>query len=198
MNKHKLAGSVLALTTLLGGQVFADPSQSANVEMGGTVDKTCTLSPMTQFSGTGATLASEATATSATVNLTALANLSDATFQETGFELNYNGMCNYAHSVSIQTVTGNLKATNTANSPVAGSLPFVTALNFTAANSWAGDTRNLATNGTALRKSVVTISRAASGQGRLLVSILPPADETMPLIAGTWSDQIKLQIGAAL
>lgn len=200
MKTLKLAAVAVGLAALLSGQAFAATSASATVTMGGPVAPTCTLDPMTQISASGAALASGATSSAATVNLTGIADPSDATFVPgTGFTLGYNGMCNYAHTVRVQTITGNLKATNTANLPVSGSQPFVTSLNYGVNNVWAGVTTTLTANGVALKKSTGgVVGGANKGAGTLGVVLTDPAVATMPLIAGTWTDQIKIQIGAAL
>lgn len=194
------ASAAVVLSALIGGQALADASAGAGAQMGGTVVPTCTLAPMTQISASGAALASGATSSTATVNLTGMADATDAKFVPgTGFTLGYTGMCNYAHTVRVQTITGNLKATNDANLPVPNSLPFVTTLNYSVNNVWGGATVTLNANGTALRKSTNgSIAGANQGSGTLTVTLTDPAVATQPLIAGTWTDRLKLQIGAAL
>lgn len=204
MNKLKFTAAALALSTLLGGHAFADASVPATVTMGGPVEPTCTLDPLTQVGATNAALAPGATSSTATVNITTLASASTALYQTgTVINLGMSGMCNYAHSVSLQTTRGGLKPTPAqiaANPMIAGSLPFITHINYNAIATWGGPIPMvLSTSDVALDKTSAAIPGFFKGTGNLSLSLISPSGfATRPLIAGDWSDTVTVQIGAAL
>ena len=204
MNKLKLTAVAVGLATLLGGQAFALPSANATVTMGGKVENTCTLGALTPVGATNASLATGATATNATVNITTLASATTALYQTgTVITLGMSGMCNYVHNVSLQTTKGGLKPTPAqllANSEVAASQPFLKHVNYNAIVTWGGPVPTvLSTSNVAGDKTSAAISGAFTGAGSLILSLVSPAGfATTPMIAGTYTDTLKLQIGAAL
>jgi hypothetical protein len=203
MNKHKLTVAAVALVTLLGGQAFADPSASAAVTMSGPSVQTCTFGALTQTGATNAGLSSS-TPSAATVSITTLASPATAIYQPgTVIALGMSGMCNYVHNVSLKTTRGGLKPTAAqiaANSPVAGSLPFLQHIDYNAIVTWGGPTPTvLSTTNIAGESVTANINGSFRGTGSLSLSLKNPVGyATTPMIAGDYSDTLTVQIGVPL
>lgn len=203
MKKHIMAIGIIAL--IGASQAYADPSSSNNDTYTGSVDATCLFEAPTKIAGNRTTLSSGATASTATVTLDGLAFDTTALYRPgTAATLRFAGYCNYAHKVSLQTTNGNLKNVTSSNNAVFGSLPFITSLDYNATVNWDGSSVVLNANGVASKKTNYVndggdIAGAYRGNADLVFSVVPPSNAaTVPMQAGTYTDVLKLQIGAPL
>ncbi len=191
----------MALSSILiCTSAFADDNQQTGATFSGSVANTCVLNPMTQLGATGAALASGATTAAATVNLTDIANPSTALFNTgTGINLQFSGYCNYSHTIRVQTTTGNLKNITPANNPVPTSGAFIQALNYTVLGLWGTSVITLTADGAPAKKSIGGVVNGSNrGNGTLAITFSDPPNMSTPLQAGTYTDVLKMQIGAAL
>ena len=186
----------VALVALLSGPAFSAGSQTNGVAISGSAVNTCTLSAPTVFSTSGAALSSS-TLTSGTIAISDFVDTSDATYIDgVSIILTFDAMCNYPSHFNSQTLTGGLKSTTPV---VAGSGPFVTTLNYSAGLTWGGQTSNLGTNGSALRKGVQrNVAGSFKGTAQLNITLSNPTVGSTPVVAGAFTDQLTIQIGAAL
>ena len=185
---------------LICGSASAADNQQTAATFSGSVANTCVLDPMTQLGGTGASLVAGATTAAATVNLTNIADATTALYNTgNGINLQFSGYCNYAHTIRVQTLTGNLKNVTTANNPVPTSNTFIQSLNYTVLGLWGTSVIALTADGPALKKSVGgALSGSNRGTGTLAITISDPADTSVPMQAGSYTDVLRMQIGLPL
>lgn len=186
---------------LICGSASAADNQQTAATFSGSVANTCVLDPITQLSGLGASLASGSTTAAATVNLTNIADPTTALYNPgNGINLQFSGYCNYAHTIRLQTLSGNLKNVTSANNPVPTSNTFIQSLNYTVFGLWAGGAPiTLTADGLALKKSVGgAVNGSNRGLGTLSIVFSDPQDMSIPIQAGTFTDVLKMQIGLPL
>lgn len=192
------AGLLLAAATSF--PAFAADNDADTLSFGGDVENTCVLDPLTQVSASNASLAAGATGSAATIDFTGFADTGTAEFVAgSGIALQMSGYCNYPHQISMQTANGSLQHQTTANQPVAGSGTFISEVHYDVnVFGWDGAFIQLDAQGVAGTKStgVSSVAGAFRGQANMTISLTNPGPD--PLLAGTWSDTLTLQIGQPL
>lgn len=195
MTRYSGLCAAAALAALLATPALAGPTRASTVSLAGAAPTVCTLGAPT-LAASGDAVLSGSTPSSATVTISNFVDTSNATYIDgISITLNFDAMCNYASHFNSQTVTGALKDTTPV---VAGSGPFLKTLNYQALLQWAGQNSVLNTNGTALKKGLQkNVAGSFSGTAALSITLIDPGVST-PLVAGTFTDQLTVQIGAAL
>jgi hypothetical protein len=193
MRKIFRAGAIAAAVGLLATRADANPTATTVTSLTGAAPHTCALGVPTLEVSSDASL-SGATTTSATITFTNFVDPADATYVDgVAFTLDFSGMCNYASHFRMKTQNGAL----TNGTPIVGGT-FLHALNYAASITWHGAPSLLGTDGTAGKKSNnVAVTGPFSGQLQLNVAISDPGVST-PLVAGSFSDVLTVQIGATL
>lgn len=203
MKRILFAAAALA-TIGFNTSAFAAADATATVTMGGAVVPTCTLGAPVQSAETNATTTPGALTSSVALTL---ANASTAALNAGGFTLTYAGMCNYAHSVGIKATNGGLLQA-TPVTPVGGT--FVQRIGYTASIGWAG--ANVAVPGGAMTSTAAATGLVAAqtannaavagfNKGDLVLTVAVGSGanaSTDPVVAGTYSETLTLQIGATL
>ena len=183
------------LAAVLATPALAGPTRTSTASLTGAAPTVCTLGAPT-LAASGDAVLSGSTPSSATVTISNFVDTSNASYVDgISITLNFAAMCNYASHFNSQTVTGALKDSQPI---VAGSGPFLSSLNYQALLQWAGQNSVLNTNGTALKKGLQkNVPGSYSGTAALSITLVDPGVST-PLVAGTFSDQLTIQIGAAI
>lgn len=189
--------SVIAIALVsvsLSGTALAAPDETDALDINGSVSDTCFLGAPIVSASSDASLAAKI------VTFSALADSSTAVFTGGGssIELNFEGMCNYAHNVSIQTTNGWLINSSGAT-VVAGSGTFNTNVGYTPTVKWHNQLATLnADDGSAGKTASKPILGAFAGIAELQINLIGVDDPSAPLVAGTYTDDLVLQLGAAL
>lgn len=180
MNLKKALGyAVFAAILGATSAVQAGPNAGTDVEVSGIVSENCAVTTEEGLAGN--------------FSLGQILN-DDGSLKDNDFEKVLGGVsCNYLAKLSIKTATGNLKN---------GSLqcdvtpPYLTCLNYTAYLEWGGQSAMLHVDGTAGDVSAPEqMALLHSGDLKLLIKLDPV---TQPILAGTYSDTLKVQVGAPL
>lgn len=195
--KKILLGATAA--ALLASPVLAAPSAEQTVTINGTAPTVCTLAAPTQTN-----LLGNLTVAGSTVTVTGLFDAADATMDAGSVTLNFAGMCNYAHNVSLKSANGYLYNTTSNVAPLAGT--FFRRIGYNAAFNWAGVHRAAAipavdsTLAGQAGVAVTSTDAAVSGAniGNLQVSLKFAGSGTTPVVAGNYTDSLTVQIGADL
>lgn len=189
--------SVIAIALLsvgVSGLAMAAPDDNDVMDINGSVSDTCFLGTPVVSASSDASLASKI------VTFSALADTSTAVFTGGGssIELNFDGMCNYAHNVSIQSTNGWL-INSSSNTVVAGSGSFNSTVGYTPTVKWHNQLATFnADDGSAGKKASKPILGAFAGIAELQINLIGVDDPAAPLVAGTYTDDLVLQLGAAL
>ncbi|MBV9541047.1 MAG: hypothetical protein JO167_07245 [Alphaproteobacteria bacterium] len=206
MKKLRLLGAAAAALMCAAPAMAADTATN-NIGISGTSPNTCTLNSGAQTAATNAAFTPGSG--SSTLAITALASAADASLQATSATLTFVGMCNYKHNVGLKSANSGLQNANTSNDPVAGSGSFIKKVGYTASYTWAGHsssgsenltfTNNVGTGASAAASTTTgaTFAVAGANQGNLVLQLDVAASAT-PVVAGTYSDTLTVQIGAAL
>lgn len=172
----------------------AAPDDQEVLTMEGSVADTCSLGTPSVSASSNANLASSV------VTFSALADETTAVFTGGGstIQLSFDGMCNYAHDVSIQSTNGWLiNADNTQIAPGSGN--FNETVGYTPTVQWHTELASFnATAGTAGQKTSKSIPGAFAGTVGLQINLVGVSDPSAPMLAGTYTDDLVLQLGAAL
>ena len=197
-NTMRILIAMAAAASLAIQPVLASPGGGGTASNGmgisGSAANTCTLGAPTLGSTSDATLSS-ATPSSGVVTISNFVDPSNAAYVDgISITLNFDAMCNYASKFQSETQSG---AMLNSVPVVAGSGAFVSALNYSALLQWAGQTSVLNTDGTANKKGTLkSVNGANKGTASLSITLTAPANR--PLLAGSFTDQFTIQIGAAL
>ena len=177
----------IAAAMLSPGTAFAQDSLVANgrLEIAGIAPNSCVI--RTPGGGTGANATFEPTGpSSAVIRITELADPSTAESRGATMNLSVPVICNGPHRVTLRSGNGSLQRMGAA--VAAGA--FRSELPYTYDLSWAG---NQATSD-AGAPLVINAASARAGELSLTVNI---ARGGQPLVAGTYADQIVLELQAA-
>lgn len=152
----------------------------------GTVQPGCITSIPASTSSQNATV-TELVAGSANIVVTRLVG-DDGVPLGAQIVLSLPAACNQAHTLNVSSLNGGLM---NANGSTAGSAAFRALLPYTVQVNWAGQTQTLTSGAGAVAQP---ISDAATGP--LSVTIQIPAGGS-PMVAGSYSDQLVLELGVA-
>jgi len=207
MKKMLLFGAAVVALSCATAPAFAAASASNGVAISGTSTPTCTLNSGVQSAATNATYTPGAGAS--TLAVTTLASATDATLQTTSATVTFVGMCNYAHNVGLMSANSGLQNASTSNDPLATSGSFIKKIGYTASYQWAGHsstgsetltfTNDVGTGSSAAATVTKGATFAVSGANRgNLVLQFDIAGLATPVVAGTYTDTLTVQIGASL
>lgn len=206
MKKLILLGAASA-ALICAGPAFAADSASNAISISGSSPNTCTLDSGTQGAVTNSAYTPGAGAS--TLAITNLASATDASLQATSAVVTYVGMCNYAHNVGLKSLNSGLQNNTAANDPLASSGSFIKKVGYTASYTWAGHSsgagetlsfsNDVGTGASAAAAATTgtTFAVAGANSGNLVLTFGITGSAT-PVVAGTYSDTLTVQIGAAL
>lgn len=181
--------TLIAPTALLFAAVspaLAAPDANDTITINGSVADTCTLSiDATPQSSSNSTFAAS------TIDITSLADATDATISPATMTLTFDGMCNYAHAIGLQSANGGLDYTGGV-SVVGGA--FDELVEYTVSASWDGGVSLDSENGTANQN----VAGAFRQDDVSLAFNFDNNGETDPLLSGSYTDSLTIQLGAAL
>lgn len=190
---RKMIGIAAAAALLFAAGGANAQSASSSITLSGTAAPTCNI-PTTPVasSNTNVTINSS-TAAASSLTVTSFIDTA-AVANAAALTLTYaNAMCNYAHNVGVQTTNGGIKQQSGTTTVIGGT--FANNVNYTATATFGGSTATITTNGTANAKQSTAVAGANMGNLVLTVSV---AAGTNPVLQGSYSDTLTLQIGAAL
>ena len=180
------------LAVLLGFFVLAaahaaeNPTQPITVQ--GEVPVRCKMAaPLA--GGTGANTTFAANSNGGEINLTNLVDSNTARTVAAQGTVQFPIICTGAHTLTITSQRGGL--TNQNSATAAGG--FAVHADYTLNASWAGTTRTLVTSGS---RSALDLSQTDAASGNLTIDVTL-AGGLGPLQAGTYSDEIVVQLNAA-
>jgi len=188
MLKKSIAG-VAALSLLAVVPAFAAASASSNITINGSVADTCTLTMGASSAATNSTFATN------TISITNLADATTAQSVTASQTLNFAGMCNYAHSISLESANGGL--THDGSVTVVGGT-FDDLVEYDVSSNWASAGAALDAEGGATVKDVQSVSGANAESAAELSFNIDNNGGTDPLLAGNYTDTVTIQLGAAL
>lgn len=198
MHTLKLFCLATAFAGLATTPVFAQATDSDALNLSGTQAQTCTLGAFSASAATGALVVGDYGA--GTLSLTGTMSPSTAIRAAGSITLNAAAMCNYAHSVSVRQSGGGLiNASDLA--PAQGT--FIRKQGYDAVVSWAAETITASSPDVtaepsppaAVTSTNQSINGAASGTLGLTLSVV---DSASPVLSGTYTDSVVVQIGADL
>lgn len=176
----------LALAAAMSAPAFAASDASDTITINGSVADTCTLS----IDGS-AVSSSNATFAGSTIDITSLADATTAVMTPASMSLSFDGMCNYAHSIGLESANGGLDYTGSV-SVVGGT--FDDLVEYTVSASWDG--------GVSLESENTVANQSVAGAFReddvTLAFIFDNDGGSDPLLSGAYTDSLTIQLGAAL
>jgi hypothetical protein len=192
----RLVLALVAIYFAAAGSVQAGDSGSDELAMGGAAPPVCafTATPSQQ------TADNMTFAASGGINQIQIDNLIDANvgfLNRASIQLEVDGICNRAHSLSVMTNNGGLKPDGSVL-PVGG--VFVGHVNYRVQVDWAGQIATLTTDAVPGKKAPVNLI-GGPNQGSLHISLIVDEvdnDMNTPVIAGVYSDILTIQIGVPL
>jgi hypothetical protein len=178
-------------------QAYANDGQGSNLNVGGQADPICAFKAAPrQLSASNMSL-SAAGINASQINVDELVDGNTALLKEASIQLELSGVCNQAHYVSLQTTYGGLapqESTTVTNGT------FLQHVNYRATVEWAGLTAELQTSATAGEKVSSGLIEGAN-DGLLNIGLFIDSttnDMNVPVVEGTYSDALIVQIGQAL
>jgi hypothetical protein len=188
--------ALVAIYVAATASVRAGDSGGDELAMGGEAPPVCafTATPSQQ------TADNMTFAASGGINQIQIDNLIDPNvglLNRASIQLEVDGICNRAHSLSVMTNNGGLKQAGSVL-PVGGA--FVGHINYRVQVDWAGETATLTTDAVPGKKAPVNLI-GGPNQGSLNISLIIDEvdnDLNTPVIAGVYSDILTIQIGAPL
>lgn len=176
----------LIVAAFAGAAAAQQPAtQQPQLSYRGDVAAGCILSAPTIGASTNAT-AQNASGGSADVVITRLAG-DDGVPEGAEVSLVLQAACNQSHTLNLESLLGGL--TNGQPAPANGQ--FRTVLPYQVTLSWAGTTQTFRSDDPALAAAI-----ASAARGSLTVSITIPSGGS-PLVAGSYADQLVLELGVA-
>ncbi len=191
LKKTLTHGAALALLISSSFVAHAAPSASSTVTINGSVAPTCTMSLAAASSGDV-----NASFGSNKIAITNLANATTAVSTDASTVLSFDGMCNYAHNMSIGSANGGM--THDASvTVVAGSGAFDNLVEYDVSVAWA-NTVSLDADGGAAVTATDAPGGAYSATGVAVTFNFDNNGGTDPLLSGDYTDTITLKLGATI
>lgn len=193
MLKKILMGTA-ALTLLASTSVVsanAADSASSTITINGSVADTCTLSLAAASSGDN-----NASYAGNVITVTQLADAGDATFNDADTTLSFDGMCNYAHNMSLQSANGGMEHDGSV-AVVAGSGTFDDLIEYDVTANWANPVV-LDASGGATVTATDAPGGAYSATGVTVVFNIDNDGGTDPLLSGGYTDSVIIKLGATI
>jgi hypothetical protein len=184
---------LIAAALLTPGMAFADTIDAAQgrLDLAGTAPSACAISTPRPAAGPNATFQSIGTQ-QGQVTITQFADPQSAVALGSTISLALPVICNAAHTVTVSTSNGGLVRLGGNARNVQTTNGFREFVPYGVSASWAGQT----VSATSKAGATVTINSndGAAGQLSLVISVPAGGD---PLIAGTYNDQVVIELQAA-
>lgn len=188
MRPVALAILVVVLTTpTLGLAQTVVLSNTSQLELSGTAPTACNVASPTLAGSSNASLSNVA-AQSARIDLSQFVDQTTAAPLASSASLDFNVICNGAHQVRVQSVNGALAL----EGPGAAAGGFRNRVPYQVAVNWAGQTASGASDAGTLVD--LDVANAAAGDMRLDITIAAGGN---PLVAGSYADEIVVEVSAA-
>lgn len=194
MRKYHVFAAALACGFFAAGAVHAADTATTVITLSGTAPSTCNIPTAPSApSASNMTLNGGGTAAANTVNVTSIFDATTGALSGGNITLRFgNVVCNYNATIGLRTTNGNLTAA--AGTVVSGT--FLNDIDYTASATWgAAPVATLNATGTAGTTTNVAAGGANVADLDLTITVAPSAT---PVIGGTYSDTLTLQVGAAL
>jgi hypothetical protein len=201
MKKLFLLGAATA-ALLCAGPAMAGPTATSNISLTGDSPQVCTLSAVSAPSATGSLSTGALGGT--TVTVSPIFDTTDSHIHAGTITLEWTGMCNYAHNVSIKSTSGAM-INGAYVAPVGGT--FVKRVGYAATFTWgptsitptAGITDLTSTTDQTAPGAQTSTGGAVIGAdaGNLDVT-LTFNDNASPVVSGTYTDTLTAQLGVHL
>lgn len=188
---------ILFLVAFLCGAHIArsQDSQASDLGFGGTA------TPLCSFTALPSELAADNMSLTAggsnKIQIDTMIDPSSSLLKPSSIQIEIIGTCNQTHYVSVMTRNGGLALSSTAQ-VVDGA--FLSHVNYRTQVNWAGKTAVMSTDGAPGKKTPTTVV-GGTNHGPLSLRIIVDElenDMGMPVVAGTYSDILTVQIGAPL
>lgn len=186
----------LVVAVLFGpAMVQAQDSQGNDLGFGGTSPALCSFTSLpSELASDNMSLAAGG---SNKLQIDTMVDPSSSLLKPASIQIEIIGTCNQTHYVSAMTKNGGL-ALGSAAQVVDGA--FISHINYRAQVDWAGKSAIMSTDGGPGKKTPTTVI-GGTNHGPLSLRIVIDDlenDLTIPLVAGTYSDILTVQIGAPL
>ena len=169
--------------------VFATAAIAGNapeVAVKGAAPAICYFAPAQSGAASNMTLSS-ASASQASLVINQLVDPANAQLRPASISLSLNGICNNAHTFTIQSNGGGLQ-TNTGATP-----GFSNRVDYSASLLWGGSSSSVQTSGIAGQSSpTAMVPGAFAGTLQLQITVEAGGANWLPLLAGTYSDNIVI------
>ena len=191
----KLFIALIVAVLFAPAMASAQDSQAGDVGFGGIAP------PLCSFTALPTELASDNMGLAAggmnTIQIDTLIDPASSLLNRASIQIEIIGTCNQTHYVSVMTKNGGL-ALETPDEVLAGT--FASHVNYRAQINWAGQSVEMSTDGAPGKKTPTTVVGGANHGPLSLRIVIDDLDNDMatPLIAGTYTDIITIQIGAPL
>ncbi len=193
----KRIASVVFGSCLISFAAYGNDGGGSNLSVGGHSDPTCAFESAPALVNATNMSLNSATASSGQISINELVDQNTSTLNVASIELEISGLCNQAHTLSLKTTSGGLVPQEAKS--VAGG-PFILHVNYRATVQWGNQTAVLETNSTPGAKSASGVIPGAN-QGVLNLTLdidNTTNDMNVPLVEGTYSDTLVVQIGQPL
>lgn len=194
MRKYSKFAAAITCGLVIAGAAQAADTATTVITLSGVAPSTCNIpTAPTAPSATNMTLSGGGTAAANTVDVSSIFNTTTGALTGGNITLRFgNVVCNYNATIGLRTTNGNLTAA--AGTIVGGT--FLNDIDYSATATWgAAPVATLNATGT----PATTVNQAAGGANvadlDLTITVAPSAT---PVIGGTYSDTLTLQVGAAL
>jgi hypothetical protein len=187
---------VLVVAVLFApAMVQAQDSQGGDVGFGGIAPPLCSFTALpTELASDNMGLAAGGTNK---IQIDTLIDPSSSLLNRASIQIEIIGTCNQTHYVSVMTKNGGL-ALDGSTAALGGA--FGSHVNYRAQVNWAGQSVEMSTDGAPGKKTPTTVVGGANHGPLSLRIVIDDLDNDMaiPLIAGTYTDIITIQVGAPL
>jgi hypothetical protein len=189
MKTLSIVGAALASLMMAGSALAQDAT--SNITMSGSAANTCNVPTVAVVSSNGSFVPD--TGLNGTFTFSDFANSTNATHASKTLTITYTGaMCNYAAKLGLQSTNGAM------TSGLAAVSGFAEKVTYTAAAAWDGATNSLTADGSAAGiKGASNTSVAGPKNADLVVTVTTVASAS-PLLAGSYSDVLVVQVGTEL
>lgn len=188
MKKSMALGLALAVAVPAG--VWAQ-SATQNVSLTASVPKFCKYDSVSSFTGTINIGSTSYNTSSSTVEISAGANATGI-MQDWAFTFNAQATCNFASTIQLTSLGGGLRPSPV---PPISAGTFLDKLDYTANGRWSSSAAAaLTTVGAAGSVSSSLRPVGAASSGNVTVDVGAVVNTTAPLLAGTYSDTLRITI----
>ena len=169
---------------IMAGSANAEPVQRTDTRFEGSIIENCIFDAVPAGSGGGVNIAT--TENGLSVNFNSIADPETAELVPFGLIVSLDMTCNFAHTVTIRSVSGGLQASDPSNSDT-----FTDRADYTVEAQWAGQSAEFSTSGTPGEGAGLQIGGLNAGRFDLEIG---SAASSLPLVAGDYTDTLIIEI----